>query len=87
VEITDGLQIAEKFNSYFTGVAQELVDKIPPSSTSFNAYLDSLGCNSFVVYLTTTNEILTLNHSLKLTHTSGPDDINPSPIALSRHHC
>ena len=29
VEITDGLQISEKFNSYFTGVAQELVDKIP----------------------------------------------------------
>src|SRR6218665_2454809 len=81
VEIIDGLQIAEKFNSYFTGVAQELVDKISPSSTSFNAYLDSLGCNSFVVYPITTKEILTLNHSLKLTHTSLPDDINPSLVS------
>src|SRR6218665_1740384 len=65
-----------------TAILQEWPkNKIPPSSTSFNAYLDSPSCNSFVVYPTTTNEILTLNHSLKLTHTSGPDDINRSLVS------
>ena len=31
-EITESGLIAEKFNNYFTGIAQDLVDKIPASN-------------------------------------------------------
>jgi len=36
--------------------------------------------NSFALYSTTPEEILTIAHSLKTTHSSGPDELNPSII-------
>ena len=79
-EITESGLIAEKFNNYFTGIEQDLVDKIPASCEPFTTYLSPPKLGSFAVYPTTPEELLALSRSLKCSHSCGPDDINPSII-------
>ena len=72
-----------KFNSYFTGLAKSLSSKIPPSEKCFQDYLHPSSSNSFALLSTTSQEILAINNSLKSTHSSGTDDLNPmilSPV-------
>src|SRR6218665_1198950 len=40
LKITDSQSIAEQFNKYFTGVAQDLVNKIPPSNIPSSTFLN-----------------------------------------------
>ena len=77
-KIVDPSIMAEKFNNYFTGLAQSLVDKLPPSSNSFDRYLNSPRPNSFAVIPTTPTELVSISHSLKTTHSTGLDEIDPS---------
>jgi hypothetical protein len=78
VNINDPSIMAEKFNNYFTGLAQSLVDKLPTSSTSFDNYLNCPRPNSFAVIPTTPTELISISHSLKTTHSTGLDEIDPS---------
>jgi len=39
IKLTDILAIADKFNSYFTGIAQSLERNIPHATTSFEKYI------------------------------------------------
>ena len=75
--ITDPTNIANKFNSYFTGLAQSLSMKIPPAESTFQSYLPPAPLNSLVVLPTTPNEILTINKTLKASHSAGLDDLAP----------
>jgi len=81
-EINELGLIAEKFNNYSTGIAQDLVDKKPTSSKPFTTYLCPPNLASFAVsvYPTTPGELLALFRYLKCTHSSGPDYINPSIV-------
>ena len=76
--IVDPGILAEKFNNYFTGIAQSLVDKLPHSTESFDSYLSSPRPNSIAVLPTSAAEIMNISHSLKTTHSMGLDDIDPS---------
>jgi len=93
VTITDHGMIAEKFNNYFAGIAQSLVDKLPPSSGSFDKFLQPRTAHSIAILPTSSAELIDISHSLKPTHSAGLDDINPwimksiidhiaSPLAL-----
>ena len=78
VEVTDPTIMADKFNNYFTGLAQSLVDKLPSSSTPFDNYLNSPRPNSFAVIPTTSTELISITLSLNSTHSAGLDEIDPS---------
>ena len=78
IKITDPLILAEKFNNYFTGLAQSLIDKLPNSTTPFNNYLNSPRPNSFAIIPTTVEELISISHALKTTHSAGLDEIDPS---------
>ena len=77
-KVTDANIMAEKLNSYFSSIAQTLSDNIPQSHRTFESYLTPSLPDSFALSPTTPMEIISLNHSLKLTHSPGPDDINPN---------
>ena len=77
INITDPDILAEKFNGYFTGLAQSLVEKLPPSNTSFDNYLNSPRPNSFAVIPATPNELIHICQSLKKTRSTGLDELDP----------
>ena len=51
--ITDDLTISNHFNSFFTLVAKNLVNKIPKTPKSFDSYLKNSSENSFFLSPTT----------------------------------
>src|SRR6218665_383787 len=79
--ITDSEIMAEKFNNYITGIAHNLASKIPQSNCSPLDYLKFSSLNSFAAHPTSPEELLELNCSLKLTHSAGPDLLDPSIIS------
>jgi len=72
--------LAAKFNDYFSGIAQELKDKIPPSNNSFESYLNPSVLGSSVVLPASPTEIIALSRTLKPTHSPGHDDLRPDII-------
>ena len=62
---TDKSAIAENFNNYFTGIAQNLSAKIPKTNTTFNNFMNHPSSSSFAVNLVTPQELLELNSTLK----------------------
>ena len=81
VIIDDDETIANKFNSYFTSIPQNLAEKIPSSPNSYNKYMKTPCDNSLALYLTNPEEIINISHAIKPTHSSGLDGIDPM-IAL-----
>ena len=82
-EITTGSQIADKFNKYFTGIAQEVVVKLPqPTRTTVN--LGFPYPTSFAIFLTSPEEVIEVDHSMKATSSSGHYDI--SQLWLARYY-
>ena len=75
--VNDPERMAAKFNEYFSGLAQVLSDKIPPSEKHFRAFMPPSSVNSFVLLPTNPLELININKTLKSTHSSGCDDINP----------
>ena len=78
---TDKSIIAENFNDYFTGIAQNLSAKIPGSKKTCSDFMNYPLPNSFVVTPITPQELLELNSTLKLTHSAGPDQLDPCIIS------
>jgi hypothetical protein len=75
--INDPECMAKQFNAYFTGLAQALSDKIPPSEKNFQAFMPPSSMGSLVLLPTNPYEVLNINKTLKTTHSSGFDDIDP----------
>ena len=69
--------MANKFNTYFTGLAETLSEKIPQSTKTFKEYLPASSINSLALLPTSPQEIIMINKSLKTTYSTGIDDINP----------
>jgi Reverse transcriptase (RNA-dependent DNA polymerase)/Endonuclease-reverse transcriptase len=74
--------MANKFNNYFTSIAQSLAEKIPDSPHSFKRYLQPPRPNSFALAPTSPEEILNRSRSIRTTHSSGVDDIDPCIATL-----
>jgi hypothetical protein len=83
LKITGDVEMAEKFNTYFSSIAKNLSDKIPKSTRPFRDYLNPSLPNSFALYPTSPEEILQLNRSIKATHSSGPDGLDPTILGPS----
>src|SRR6218665_1632151 len=75
LKITDSQSIAEQFNKYFTGVAHDLVNKIPPSNIPSSTFLNPPNLDSFALIPTSPFEIIAISRALKQTHITGLDDI------------
>ena len=79
--ITDKAAIAHHLNTYFTEVAENLRLKIPSINSNYSDYLVPPMVDSFVLYPTYPEELISLNHSMKLSHSSGPDLLDPSILS------
>src|SRR5918995_4051038 len=77
VMIYDDETMANKFNNYFTSIPQNLAEKIQASPNSYDKYMKTSCCNSLALYLTTPEEIINISHTIKPTHSSGLDGIDP----------
>src|SRR5688572_16465383 len=75
--VNDPETMAAKFNEYFTGLAQVLSDKIPPSEKHFRSFMPPSSVNSFVLLPTNPLELINITKTLKSTQSSGCDDIDP----------
>src|SRR6218665_791069 len=81
LKITDSQSIAEQFNKYFTGVAQDLVNKIPPSNIPSSTFLNPPNLDSFALIPTSPSEIIAISRTLKQTHSTGLDGIKSTLIS------
>ena len=77
VMISDDETKANKFNNYFTSIPQNLADKIPASPNSYDKYMKTSCSNSLALYLTTPEEVINISRTIKPTHSSGLDGIDP----------
>jgi len=75
--INDPVTMAEHFNSYFTGLAKSLSGKIQPTNKSFHDFLLPSSPKSFALIPTCPKELIAIYKTLKSTHSSGTDDLNP----------
>ena len=80
--ITDGLQISEKFNDFFTGIGPSLAKKIPEQTVSPDQYLGDRLLNSIYLSPVTENEIYKIVQSLK-NSAPGHDEISPQTLKSS----
>src|ERR1700733_14829777 len=84
--ITDSAAMADKFNCYFSSIAKNLNKNIPTSNSSYQDYLDPPLSNSLVFYPTSPEELIQLKRSMKLSHSSGPDSLDPTIVSPSFIH-
>ena len=75
--------IANQFNSFFTGIGPSLANKIPSSTIPPTHYLKNHISNSIFLAPVTPEEILDLTKLLKDGKSAGPDDIDPGIAKLS----
>ena len=73
--ITDPTLIANKFNSYFTSIANDIQSKIHSSHTNFYKYLKEQNAHSFFLSPTNSLEISTLISKMNNRKASGPNSI------------
>ena len=81
ITIEDPKIIAEKFNTYFIELPKSLSLKIPKATKSFHSFMPSSTLNSMVVLPTDMQEPLSINKTLKPTHSSGSDGLNPQILS------
>lgn len=75
--IDDADIIDEKLNNYFTETAASLVEKIPHSTNSYYKCLKQSPLKFLMVSPTSPKEMLSWNKTIKSSHSSGIDDIDP----------
>src|ERR1043165_8156647 len=76
-KIEDSELIADIFNTHFTNLPKSLAQNIPLSKKSYQDYMPASSMNSFAMLPTSSYEIIAINKTLKDTHSTGPDDLNP----------
>jgi hypothetical protein len=74
--ITSSIDIANKFNDFFTNIGTTLANKIPSPDSDFQAQSCSPLKNSLFLSPTTPEELLSFTTKLKSSHSSGIDDIS-----------
>ena len=63
--LLDSSELPNKFNNYFSNIANELVSNIPHEHTGFNSYLINRLPNSFYMHEISNNEIIDAINDLK----------------------
>jgi len=77
-KISNNVDIAEHFNTFFTTIGESLAAKIPDPPSHFKSPLSSINTVKHSLFLnpTTCEEILDITSKLKSSNTSGNDDIS-----------
>ena len=74
--VTDNTDICNKFNDYFSSVADKILQKNKtPISTSFDKFMPKSNPNSFVFEPSTPNEVFLLINQLNINKGTGPNGI------------
>ena len=73
--ISDGKEIADNFNDFFTNVGSNLAKTIPNSTTSMYSYLRSSPSSSFSIFPTSPDEIVRVVSNFPNKCSSGFDEI------------
>ena len=76
---------AQAFNSLFINMAKKLSASIPNSSKSFNDFLTAPCMSSLFLNPTSSHEIISLCHELKMSKATGPDDVLTSVLKKCIH--
>ena len=79
LRISDSVHIANKFNEYFTKVAEGITKRIPRTQKSPLSYLSNSNSDSFSISPCTVNQVSDVIHSLKNGKSSG---LNSIPVKL-----
>ena len=89
LQITSPTEISNSFNDFFSDIGHNLASKIPNSHKRFKDYLKNSLPDSITLSSVTDDEVLTISRSLKHSHSSGYDQIDPkiakSSIPLIAH--
>ena len=80
--ITDPIEIANTFNTYFSSIGEVLQSKIHSTHLSFTRYLKNPNIHSLFISPTDTNEISNLISNLKNKKASGPNSV---PTSVLKH--
>ena len=70
IETDDGLKIENKFNVYFVNAGPILASEITESDISFHKFFDDPCSSSFVIDLTSPQEIVEISKQLQSPHSS-----------------
>ena len=83
---SEPIPIANKFNEYFSSVADLIRSKIPVSSKSYTDYLKSPNANSFFMSPTNEKEVSLCISSLKSNKSTGPFSIPVKILQLIKNY-
>ena len=81
--ISDPFEVGNEFNTFYTTVAQKLVDKMKQPKNKYTDYLKNPTNNSFYLNPTAPNEIEQLIHKLDCSKSSDIFDISIKTVKLS----
>ena len=80
--ISDPSNVANKFNEFFTSIANSIRDTIPESNKDFRSFLKNRPRNSFFFKPVESHEVMKIIKSLKINKASGPSSIPPEILKL-----
>ena len=80
--ITNNTTISNTFNDFFSTIGVKLSQKIIPTDTSFETYLDKPNENSFFVQAVTKEEVRNYISSMKSGKSNGPNSIPTDLLKL-----
>ena len=83
VEISDKMEIFNKFIVYFVSIGSNLAASISPPTSHLSLYLKNIYCNSFFLFMTDPLEIISIASKLKNKTSSGYDYCIPVDIMKS----
>ncbi|MGE5862423.1 MAG: RNA-directed DNA polymerase, partial [Nitrososphaerales archaeon] len=79
----DKMLIAQKFNEYFVNIGPTLASKIPNTDTNHMSFMKGNFRNSFTLFETDSNEIVSITKSLKSKSSAGYDEIPTDIVKFS----
>ena len=82
MNVTNSVDIVNNFNEFFTNIGCKLAAAVPSSNSHYSSFMDGSYPNSFSLYLTNADEILSIVSGLKSKTSAGYDCI---PVNVMKH--
>jgi potassium voltage-gated channel Eag-related subfamily H protein 8 len=75
-KITDKQKIASEFNTYFSSIANQVCEKIPPSKSNYKDYLIGTHNKSFYMHPVIPEDIINISKQMKAKNSAGDDQLS-----------
>ena len=82
MNVTNSVDIVNNFNEFFTNIGCKLAAAVPSSNSHYSSFMNGSYPNSFSLYLTNADEILSIVSGLKSKTSAGYDCI---PVNVMKH--